>query len=177
MNMGGMNQVGGPIGQPRAMNNGASGIPRNVNAEESKDPKFELDSYIYDYFVKNEQYDVARAMKNCSGIRLNLAKDIKTSPSRREVNGMDESMDSDSKEDVRNRPDDLPPVNVGSGDLSVPFLHEWWCIFWDICQAQRNRGSNGAATQYLMHTQVNFAYSTFDVYADKHVATGSSATD
>lgn len=163
MNMGGMNQVGGPVGPPRAMNNGAGGIPRNVNAEESKDPKFELDSYIYDYFVKTEQYEVARAMKN-SGIRLNLAKDIKTSPSRREVNGMEESMDSDSKEDVKNRPDDLPPVTVGGGDLSAPFLYEWWCIFWDICQAHRNRGPNGAATQYLMHTQVDLAHSMGDVY-------------
>ena len=158
VNMGGMNQVGGPVGAPRAMHNGAGGVPRNVNVEESKDPKFELDNYIYDYFLKTEQYEVARAMKN-SGIRLNLTKEMKTSPSRREGIGLEESIDADSKEEAKNRPDDLPPVNVGGGNLSAPFLHVWWCIFWDICQAHRNRGPpNGAATQYVMHTQVSLAF-------------------
>ena len=154
-----MNAVGGPVGGMQMMNNGLAGAARNSNQQH--DPKTQLNTYIYDYFVKNELWDCARAMKK-SEVSLELSK---ASPRRRDADGNvlnngvdDNSLDPDNKDDIDSkRPDDLPLPIIPPGQPQNSFLHDWWCLFWDICVAQRKKpkpGEGGHAMQYVHHTQV-----------------------
>ena len=84
------------------------------------------------------------------------------SSGRRDENGNplgngigDDPMDMDSKSDIDSkRPDDLPAPDVPMGLTDSCFLYEWFCLFWDIYNAQRAKGGNGTVNQYVAHTQV-----------------------
>lgn len=118
-----------------------------------------LNTYIYDYFLREGMYDCARAMLK-SEQTLNVIKD---SPGRRRDengnilnNGVgDDPMDTDSKDDIdTKRPTDLPPPNVPQGADNC-FLYEWFCLFWDMLMAQRNKpGISPPVNAYVQHTQV-----------------------
>jgi hypothetical protein len=164
MSMTGMTPVGGPVGGMPTMNNGAVSVARTQQHDMSR---ANLNTYIYEYFLKNELYAAARAVLN-SNIQLHLVPgSSKTSPARRRDengnvvgNGVDgESMDTDSKDDIDSkRPDDLPAPKVPSDCPQGCFLSDWWSVFWDIYGAHRGRDTRGSAAQYVQHTQVRHPF-------------------
>lgn len=157
VNMANMNPMGGgPVGAPMSMmGNGAGAGPAGPRQQSSSDQRTLLNTYIYEYFLRNDMYDCARAMINSDPpININVNKD---SPNRRRgengLGGDRDSMDTDSKEDLDSkRPDDLPAPNVPTPPESC-FLYEWFAMFWDVFHAQRGKGNN-AVLQYVNHTQV-----------------------
>lgn len=157
-NMGAIGPVGGPMPM---MNNGAmnpQGLPRQLQATEGN--RTLLNTYIYEYFLRYGMFDCARALLN-SDSQVKVAKD---SPNgRRDENGNllgngvgDDPMDTDNKDDIDvKRPDDLPAPNVPTPLPDSCFLYEWFCLFWDMFNAQKGRGASGQVNQYVSHTQVH----------------------
>lgn len=152
VNMANMPMAGGPIaGGPMAMMGNNALAAGQVQQRPPENNRANLNTYIYDYFIREGMFDCARAMLN-SDQALNVHK----SPPRNQNNGLgDDPMDTDSKEDMDSkRPSDLPAPNVPQGSDSC-FLYEWFCLFWDMLSAQRNKGGvSPHVTQYVAHTQV-----------------------
>lgn len=148
-----MTGIGPPAGGPPAMSNDFNGVN---GAQPFVDPKTQLNTYIYDYFLKNNQVELARALQQSDLVVLTNPLQAKPSPGRRGMNGSDEIMDADSKEDLQKRIDGLPTAKVPLNCPSDAFLYDWWCLFWDIWHAQRSKpGKPGTAqSQYLAQTQV-----------------------
>ena len=144
--------MGGPVGGGiPAMNNGAGAGVRQVN-----DNRSQLNTYIYEYFLRNEMYECARSLLR-SEQPMSLVKD---SPGRREEGGNngigDDGGDGESKDDVDSkRPRDLPAPNLPKDTPESCFLYEWWCLFWDMFNAQRGKGDGRNVLQYVNHTQVS----------------------
>ena len=148
--------MGGPVGGGMPMmNNGATGgvrQPMPVNDNQ----RSQLNTYIYEYFLRNEMYDCARSLLN-SDQPMNVIKD---SPGRRRDDNMgngagDDGVDGDSKDDIDSkRPNDLPLPNLPKECPESCFLYEWWCLFWDMFNAQRGKGEGRNVLQYVTHTQV-----------------------
>jgi len=161
VNMANMGAMGGPVGAPMAMmNNGglaAQGVPRQAAANDAQRPL--LNTYIYEYFLRFEMYDCARALllQHDANIKL-LSKD----DHRRDENGNllgnglgGDPMETDSKDDMDSkRPSDLPMPNLPTPMPDSCFLFEWFCLFWDMFNAQKGKGANGPVNQYVAHTQV-----------------------
>lgn len=127
--------------------NGANGATPRPGQDLEDEYEGKLITYIYDYFIRKEHFDCARAL-----VKSQLL------PKRQEndMNGVDDNaMQTDIKEDVDSkRPDDLPPSQV-STDAQGSFLLEWFALFWDVFSAQRKRtGGNQQTMQYVQHTQV-----------------------
>lgn len=143
--------AGGPPPQMNNEFNGANGAQAFV------DPKTQLNTYIYDYFLKNNQTELARALQQSDLVVLTNPVQSKPSPSRRDANGSDDMLDADSKEDLQKRLDGLPTAKVPLNCPNDAFLYDWWCLFWDIWHAQRSKpGKPGTAqSQYLAQTQVS----------------------
>ena len=150
MNMAGMNAAGGPVGGAPMMANGPAVMT-------PQDNKLLLNTYIYDYFLKNHHYDLARAIIS-SDIPINSKQE---SPNRRDVNGVADGMDADNKDDVDKRPLDLPAASIPDSANSAEnsFLLDWWGQFWDVFSAHRNKPvkQGSGAVQYLQHQRVCFA--------------------
>lgn len=167
--MANMNPMGGPVaGAPMPMMNNAAANQQAGAAAAARQQQMSdnqrgvLNTYIYEYFIRYGMYDCARALLN-SDQQVNVLKDV---AHRREGNGVngvgDDPMDTDSKDDVDPKlPDDLPPPKLPIASDSS-FLYEWFCLFWDIYNAQRAKGGNGAVNQYVAHTQVSL-FSTSSV--------------
>ncbi|KAI2640210.1 hypothetical protein GGS21DRAFT_548387 [Xylaria nigripes] len=155
VNMANMPMAGGPVGAgPMAMM-GNNTMAAGQVQRPPENNRANLNTYIYDYFIREGMYDCARAMLN-SEQALNVHK-----TPRRDDNGNaigtglgDDPMDTDSKDDTDpKRPSDLPAPNVPNGSDSC-FLYEWFCLFWDMLSAQRNKGGvSPHVTQYVAHTQ------------------------
>ncbi|KAK8062406.1 hypothetical protein PG997_014503 [Apiospora hydei] len=157
VNMANMGAMGGPVGGapiPMAMNNGNGALPAQPMQGNDRNHRCMLNTYIYDYFLKEGMVDCARSLLRTDQ-PLNVSKD---SPgSRRDENGnalngvSDDSMEIDHKHDVDSK--DLPTPLIASSDTC--FLYEWFGLFWDMHLAQRNRmGNNNAqVSQYINHTQ------------------------
>lgn len=157
MNMGGMNPgVAAPMGGVPMMNTGSSAPRSEPNAGLQDNPVSRLNTYIYDFFLKKGYFDCARSMVQDESVPLSTAAPSKSTPSNRrdgDVNGVDG--DSDSKDDVKPKlPDDLPRPAINNDSLQASFLFDWFNIFWDLFGAQRKKGRNNEAVQYLQHTQV-----------------------
>lgn len=136
---------GGPA--PRFDLNGA-GVGATLS-----DPKIMLNTYIYDYFMKEEQLELAKALLEKSNLQVNTQPPIKTSPGRRDANGVDD--DNDSKDEVKKRLAEMPIPKVPGNCPGDAFLYDWWCIFWDIWGASRQKTKSATnAGRYLDHTQV-----------------------
>ncbi len=161
--MANMAAMGGPVGAPMGMmNNGAiapQGGPRQMPVNDST--KALLNTYIYEYFLRHGMYECARAILTGD----NQVKVQKDSPGgRRDENGNllgnglgDDPMDTDSKDDLdAKRPDDLPAPNVPMPLPDSCFLYEWFCLFWDMFNAQKGKGGNVPVNQYVNHTQVRY---------------------
>lgn len=168
VNMSNMGPMGGPVGgPPMMMNNGAviapqGGAPKPTQVNDSN--RTLLNTYIYEYFLRYGMYDCARAILN-SDSQVKVQKD---SPGgRRDENGNllgngvgDDAMDTDSKDDMdQKRPTDLPDPQVPTPLPDSCFLYEWFCLFWDMLNAQKGKGSSGQVNQYVSHTQVSISSS------------------
>jgi hypothetical protein len=89
---------------------------------------------------------------------------IKDSPGRRRDNdsnmgnGAGDDGDGDSKDDLDSkRPADLPDPNLPKECPESCFLYEWWCLFWDMFNAQRGKGETRNVLQYVNHTNVSIS--------------------
>jgi hypothetical protein len=111
------------------------------------DPREQLNTYIYDYFLRNENYSVARSMLE-GGLKITTGPPQKRSPKNR-TNGIDQ-MDQDNG-------DDMPSPELPQNQLAEnSFLLDWWVQFWDIYQATKNRGNPPSkGSQYIQHTRVS----------------------
>lgn len=154
VNMAAMNAMGGPVGGGMpTMNNGAG--PGARQPMPGNDNRSQLNTYIYEYFLRNEMYDCARSLKS-SNQPINLFKD---SPGRGgdetgSSGAGDDGGDGDSKDDMNSsRPSDLPAPNLPKDTPESCFLYEWWCLFWDMFNAQRGKGEGRNVLQYVTHTQ------------------------
>lgn len=155
--MANMNPMGGPVGSAPMpmMNNGAVNPQAGVGVRQQQlndSQRVVLNTYIYEYFLRYGMYDCARALL-VSEQPLNV-KDKNGNA----VNGAgDDAMDTDSKDDLDSKtPEDLPAPKLPMPASDTSFLYEWFCLFWDIYNAQRGKSSaNGAVGQYVLHTQTN----------------------
>lgn len=158
MNVGMNPGVPGPVGGVPMMNNG-SAAPRNDGP--MNNPEYmisQLNTYIYDYFLKRGYHDCARALIQDETIKLNTGPGTKTSPG--DVNGVDnDAMMTDGKDGEKIKiPDDLPRPSLPNESLQSSFLLDWFGLFWDFFGAQRKRGNNQDVAKYLQHTQVRDFY-------------------
>lgn len=139
MNMGGM---GGPVGGVPPPQQQGAGTPTNggaVNTNDSAETIKRLNTYIYDYFLRNQHYDIARAMHQSPN--MELITQMKQSPNQRQnqPNGVDDT-DTD-------RPKDLPEAQLNNTE--GPFLQDWWFQFWDIYNSRRNMPGKQSTLNYL----------------------------
>ena len=150
VNMANMNPMGGPVGGAPVpmMNNGAQ-AQAAINRQDSQ--RGVLNTYIYEYFIRYGMYECARSLLS-SDQPVNVNKDGKAGNA---VNGVgDDAMDTDTKDNIDTKlPDDLPPPKLPMPASDTSFLYEWFCLFWDIYNAQRVKGGNGNVNQYVAHTQ------------------------
>lgn len=166
VNMANMNPMGGPVGgAPMPMMNNGGVNPQAAAAaaaavrlqQANENQRSVLNTYIYEYFIRYEMYECARSLLS-SDHQVNVHKD--GSNRRRDengniVNGVDDPMDTDNKDELDSKlPDDLPPPKLPMPASDSSFLYEWFCLFWDIYNAQRTKGGNGTVNQYVSHTQV-----------------------
>ena len=146
MTMGAMNP-GNPAmgGAMPMMNNGAGGAQMRQQ-EETEETNYEsrLNTYIYGYFLKKGQWDLARSLKN-SGEQF----EPPLVHGEGNINGAD---NEDSKDNIDSkRPNDLPQVGDEPGGS---FLLNWFALFWDIYWAQRrNHRATPNATQFVALSQ------------------------
>jgi hypothetical protein len=159
-NMANMNAMGGPVGAPMPMmNNGGAlshqGGPRHPQLNETN--RTLLNTYIYEYFMRYGMYECARSIYQ-QDPEINVKKD----GDRRDENGNplgngigDDPMDTDSKDiHDQKRPDDLPAPNLPAPMAGSCFLYEWFCLFWDMFNSQKGKGSTVQINQYVSHAQV-----------------------
>ncbi|EHK23997.1 uncharacterized protein TRIVIDRAFT_123722, partial [Trichoderma virens Gv29-8] len=159
--MANMTPMGGPVGgAPMPMMNNGAMNPQIAAAaaarqqQASENQRGVLNTYIYEYFLRHQMFDCARSLLN-SDQQVNVNKDA---AGRREngnaMNGVDDPMDTDSKDDGDSKlPDDLPPPKLPMPASDTSFLYEWFCVFWDIYTAPRVKGGSGMVNQYVQHTQ------------------------
>ncbi|OSS53096.1 hypothetical protein B5807_02182 [Epicoccum nigrum] len=133
---------GGPVnGTPVMANMNMPGPPQR----QPMDPREQLNTYIYDYFLRNNHGRLARAMIDCE-MKMSTTPPTKTSPGNKQ-NGMDH-MDDDS---ITGLPNPLLPEKQMADNS---FLLDWWVQFWDIFQASKGRGqTNTKGGQYIQHTR------------------------
>jgi hypothetical protein len=162
--MANMNPMGGPVGgAPVPMMNNTNVNPQAAAAaaaarqQQVESQRGVLNTYIYEYFIRYGMYDCARSLLS-SDQQVNVHKD--GAGRRRDENGnvingvADDPMDTDGKDDLDGKlPDDLPPPKLPMPTSDTSFLYEWFCLFWDIYNAQRVKGGNGTVNQYVSHTQ------------------------
>ena len=139
--------VGGAMGPAPVMNQDAM---RQTDPEEQK---IRLNTYIYDYLLKMEKFDVARSFQKTCQIKIKQS----TSPGRGAVNGVDDGMDADSKDALIKKPADLPIPEVPPySEKGNCFLYDWWCQFWDVYCARTNRQTRVTpmTMEYINHNLV-----------------------
>ncbi|ATY62671.1 cAMP-dependent kinase pathway (Som1) [Cordyceps militaris] len=155
--MANMNPMGGPVGgAPMPMMNNGAVNPQAAAAaarqqQLNDNQRSVLNTYIYEYFLRYGMFDCARALLS-SRQQVN----VKDGKNGNAANGTgDDAMDTDSKDDIDSKtPEDLPAPKLPMPASDTSFLYEWFCLFWDIYNAQRVKGnSNGNINQYVMHTQ------------------------
>ncbi|KAM0255059.1 hypothetical protein ACHAQJ_006137 [Trichoderma viride] len=157
--MANMTPMGGPVGAPMPMMNNGAMNPQlavaGAQRQQLQDQRSTLNTYIYEYFLRHQMYDCARSLL-ASDQQVNVNKEA---GGRREngnaMNGVDDPMDTDSKDDGDSKlPDDLPPPKLPMPASDTSFLYEWFCVFWDIYTAPRQKpGNGGMVNQYVQHTQ------------------------
>lgn len=147
-----MAAVNGAGGGMPMMNNGANGAtPRPGNEEEEPDYEARLNTYIYDYFVKTQRFECAKAILN-DGMPLRTLQKRPNS----DVNGAG-NMHVDNKDDLESKiSDELPPAAVPTDPQGASFLLEWFGLFWDVYFAHQRRSppASQQAMQYVQRTQV-----------------------
>lgn len=156
--MASMSAMGGAVGGGLPiMNNGLPGGGQRAMPNDNQQ-RMLLNTYIYEYFLRNEMWECAKAI-------MSSEQPINLKSRRRDANGnmvdngvSPEGVDGDSKDDMDpKRPVDLPAPILPKE--TPGFLYEWWCLFWDMFNAQRGKNDNRSVVQYLTHTQVLIACS------------------
>lgn len=124
--------MGGPVGG--AMSSQMMNAPTPTNSgnlnHNGQDHKTGLNTYIYDYFLRTQHYDIARLLLQQAEV-LQIKTESKQSP-KNQANGVDD-IDSD-------RPKDLPEAAFSSSEGI--FLQDWWHQFWDIHNMRRGTPVN-----------------------------------
>lgn len=153
-----INNIGMAGGIPGGMDTGAQQRAAGHSERQT------LNTYIYDYFIKNDMLECAKALLKNPSADVQHDGNFRNSPSGRpkhegEMNGVDDdTMDSGDRQgedgDEPKSVKDLPQPKVPSLHGSS-FLLEWWCCFTDIYWA-RNKHTNAsnAANAYVNNTQV-----------------------
>jgi hypothetical protein len=138
--MAAMNANGGPVDGTPMMGNMPH--PKRINT----DPREQLNTYIYDYFLRNNHYQAARSMLE-SNLKMLTGPPQKLSPKNR-PNGIDS---------MEEPPEDLPAPQLPQNQMADnSFLLDWWVQFWDIYQATKTRGNSPSkGSQYIAHTRVS----------------------
>ncbi|KAK6496570.1 hypothetical protein TWF481_001570 [Arthrobotrys musiformis] len=124
-----------------------------------------LNTYIYDYFIRHDMFESARAILQEAEVSTEPGTSARRgSPSRRSqkhdpdgnlINGIDDSMDSDRKDDEGSeRGADLPLPKVPQDSSGGSFLYDWWSLFWDIFGARTGKAVSGPAMTYVNQVQV-----------------------
>lgn len=129
------------------MNNITNGAASRAGSDqEENDFEARLNTYIYDFFVRSENYECARSLLRS---RVPMEPQVRL---REDMNGNDDSIHTDSKDDIDSkRPDDLPAAPFNSDNS---FLLDWFSCFWDFFLARsKNTKASQQAIQYLQHTQ------------------------
>ncbi|KAH6643141.1 hypothetical protein C7974DRAFT_118002 [Boeremia exigua] len=131
---------GGPVnGTPVMAHLSMPGPPQH----QAMDPREQLNTYIYDYFLRNNHNRLARAMVECD-MKMSTTPAQKTSPGSK-PNGLDPD------DDTHGLPNPLLPKNQMADNS---FLLDWWVQFWDIFQASKIRsGQPTKGAQYIQHTR------------------------
>ncbi|KAI8933705.1 hypothetical protein NX059_009422 [Plenodomus lindquistii] len=128
-----------------ASNGAAEGTPM-MPKRMATDPREQLNTYIYDYFLRNSHFKLAKAMLDSSDtVKMSTGPPQKTSPNNR-PNGVD-AMDQDGAEGFPSP--QLPPNQMADNS----FLLDWWVQFWDIYQATKVRNGPSKGNQYIQHTR------------------------
>ena len=109
------------------------------------DPRLQLPTFIYDYFLKTRRPDLAQAMLNKPNF-VNTKERTKASPSGRDLNGINDGM---PKDEIQEQVEKLPLPDMGESLPNDSFLQDWFCTFWDIWSASRQQPTNKAAEQYV----------------------------
>jgi hypothetical protein len=133
--MAAMNANNGPVDGTPMMRNMAQPGGKGT------DPTEKLNTYIYDYFLRNKHLGLARAMLECD---MKMATE-KASPNSK-MNG------ADAIDQIDDLPlPSLPPNQVADNS----FLLDWWVQFWDIYTATKPRSNASKnAIQYVGHNRV-----------------------
>ncbi|KAL6890389.1 hypothetical protein GGI43DRAFT_387590 [Trichoderma evansii] len=155
--MANMTPMGGPVGgAPMPMMNNNAMNPQMAVAgaqRQMQDQRSTLNTYIYEYFLRHQMYDCARSLL-ASDQQVNVNKEAGGRRENGAMNGVDDPMDTDSKDDSDSKlPDDLPPPKLPMPASDTSFLYEWFCVFWDIYTAPRAKAGNHMVNQYVQHTQ------------------------
>jgi hypothetical protein len=162
MGMAGMPNAGGPVGGTPLVNSGSNGgVPGGAGggASDLQYRQARLNTYIYDYFLRTKHYDIARLMHKASKLSgdktlpLVLDDGSNPMPGSRDVNGVSDAMDTDTK-DVK--PKDLPDPGHKIWESNNCFLDDWWAQFWDVFDAQRGRSAGGVISQFISANHVLF---------------------
>ncbi|KAH9863771.1 hypothetical protein J1614_009703 [Plenodomus biglobosus] len=129
-----------------ASNGSGDGTPMMNNKRMTTDPREQLNTYIYDYFLRNSHFKLAKAMLDSSDtVKMSTGPPQKPSPNNR-PNGVD-PMDQDGAEGFPSP--QLPPNQMADNS----FLLDWWVQFWDIYQATKARTGPSKGNQYIQHTR------------------------
>lgn len=142
-----MNASNGTVdGPPMMATMAAANANANTNRRMPTDPREQLNTYIYDYFLRNSHFKLARAMLDSSDtVKMSTDPPQKLSPSNR-PNGA-EALDQDGAEGFPSP--QVPPNQMADNS----FLLDWWVQFWDIYQATKMRTGPSKGNQYIQHTR------------------------
>ncbi|KAJ1299719.1 hypothetical protein OPQ81_005045 [Rhizoctonia solani] len=149
---------GAPVGAAMPMMaNGGVAPPAGLRPQQpSEANKNLLNTYIYEYFLRNDMFECARAL-----LRSDPQIKVQDGPNARRdengnlvVSGAGDSMDVDNKDSIDSKgPEGLPQPSIPNPSLDNPFLYEWFCLFWDMFNAQKGKSANVQVNSYMNHTQ------------------------
>lgn len=150
---------GPPVGpaMPMMANGGVAppAGPRPQQINEAN--KHLLNTYIYEYFLRNDMVDCARALLSSDPqIKVQDGPNVRRDENGNLIgNSVGDSMDVDSKDGIDTKgAEGLPLPSIPNPSLDNPFLYEWFCLFWDMFNAQKGKSGNVQVNAYMNHTQV-----------------------
>ncbi|KAM6504740.1 hypothetical protein FSOLCH5_015236 [Fusarium solani] len=113
------------------------GAPRQL--QENYNKQTQLNTYIYEYFLRYGMFDCAQAILKADS-DVNVQRHSPRSPRndkrcRLRNTLSDESIDIGLDSKLSGL---LPDPNVPNLPLESCFLYEWFCLFWDMFNAQKN---------------------------------------
>lgn len=115
-----------------------------------------LSTFIYDYFLKKGKVELANAMLGHADLSVQTRPRQKKSPGSG-VNGVDE-MDMEHKDEILKKIETMPEAAIQDQLPRQSFLEDWWCVFWDIWSAGKNRRASPAAAQYMQQNLAKVRY-------------------